>query len=55
MTPEDLRKTAFAMPLSSPSYPVGPYRFVDREYEFVHGISFRIDPDGGDHGSDCGE
>ena len=29
---EDVRQTAFAMPRHSPSYPRGPYRFVDREY-----------------------
>lgn len=28
----DVRRKAFAMPLTSPSYPPGPYRFVDREY-----------------------
>jgi acetoacetate decarboxylase len=27
MKPEDVRNTAFAMPLCSPSYPIGPYRF----------------------------
>jgi len=27
-----VRDTAFAMPLHSPSYPPGPYRFIDREY-----------------------
>lgn len=30
------------MPLHSPSYPVGPYRFIDREYLI---ISYRSDPD----------
>ncbi len=29
---EDVRKKAFAMPLTSPAYPPGPYRFVDREF-----------------------
>lgn len=33
---------AFAMPLTSPAYPMGPYRFVNREY-FV--ISYRTDPE----------
>ncbi len=32
MKPADVRRAAFAMPLHSPSYPPGPYRFVDREY-----------------------
>ncbi len=29
---EDVLKTAYAMPLTNPSYPRGPYRFYDREY-----------------------
>ena len=28
---EDVRKTAFAMPLTNPSFPPGPYRFYNRE------------------------
>jgi acetoacetate decarboxylase len=40
MKAEDLRKTAFAMPHHNPSYPVGPYRFVDREYMI---ITYRTD------------
>jgi acetoacetate decarboxylase len=36
-----VRATAFAMPLTSPAYPPGPYRFVDREYLT---ISYRTDP-----------
>lgn len=40
MTPDDVKKTAFAMPLTSPSYPPGPYRFVDREFLI---ISYRTD------------
>src|SRR5215467_3846126 len=35
-----LRKAAYAMPLNSPSYPPGPYRFIDREYMI---ISYRTD------------
>ena len=35
-----LRKTAFAMPPTSPAFPPGPYRFVNREY-FV--IKYRTD------------
>lgn len=38
----DVKKSAFAMPLTSPSYPRGPYRFVNREYLI---ISYRTDPD----------
>ncbi len=29
---DDVCKTAYAMPLTNPSYPRGPYRFYDREY-----------------------
>jgi acetoacetate decarboxylase len=32
---------AFAMPLTNPAYPPGPYRFVDREYLI---ITYRTDP-----------
>lgn len=38
----DVVKTAFAMPLTNPSYPRGPYRFVNREYLI---ISYRTDAD----------
>ena len=33
MREADVRERAFAMPLTSPAYPPGPYRFIDREYE----------------------
>ena len=33
MKEDDVRKRAFAMPLTSPAYPPGPYRFRDREFE----------------------
>jgi acetoacetate decarboxylase len=36
MNIEDVKRTAFAMPLTSPAFPPGPYRFVDREY--VHSM-----------------
>ncbi|KAF2989966.1 acetoacetate decarboxylase [Methylocystis sp. MJC1] len=42
MTPDEIRRAAFAMPLTSPAFPKGPYRFVDREYLIV---SYRTDPD----------
>ena len=42
MKPADVRKRAFAMPLTSPTYPPGPYRFVDREYMI---ITYRTDPE----------
>ena len=38
----DVKAKAFAMPLTSPSYPRGPYRFMNREYLI---ISYRTDPD----------
>ena len=42
MTEEEIRKRAFAMPLTSPAYPPGPYRFVNREYLI---ITYRTDPE----------
>jgi acetoacetate decarboxylase len=38
---DEVRKHAFAMPLTSPAFPPGPYRFVDREY-FI--VTYRTDP-----------
>lgn len=38
---ETIRKTAFAMPLMAPAFPMGPYRFIDRQY-FI--ITYRTDP-----------
>lgn len=35
MKKEDLVKNAFAMPFNSPSYPPGPYRFINREYFII--------------------
>ncbi|HLG86825.1 MAG TPA: acetoacetate decarboxylase [Alphaproteobacteria bacterium] len=32
MREAEVRERAFAMPLTSPAFPMGPYRFVDREY-----------------------
>jgi len=31
----DIKNTAFSMPLTSPAYPRGPYRFVNREYLII--------------------
>lgn len=42
MTEDEIRRRAFAMPLTSPAYTPGPYRFVDREYLI---ITYRTDPD----------
>lgn len=41
MKADDVRRNAWAMPLCSPSYPRGPYRFVNREFLVV---SYRTDP-----------
>jgi acetoacetate decarboxylase len=38
----EVRRRAFAMPLTSPAYPIGPYRFVHREYLI---ITYRTDPE----------
>jgi acetoacetate decarboxylase len=35
MKADDVLKRAFAMPLTSPAFPPGPYRFVDREYLII--------------------
>jgi acetoacetate decarboxylase len=35
MKADEVLKRAFAMPLTSPAFPPGPYRFVDREYLIV--------------------
>ncbi len=35
MKESDVLKNAFAMPLTSPAYPPGPYRFVDREFLLI--------------------
>ena len=41
MKEQEVRGRAFAMPLTSPAYPPGPYRFVNREYLV---IAYRTDP-----------
>ena len=42
MKENEIRDQAFAMPLTHPAYPPGPYRFVNREF-FI--ITYRTDPD----------
>jgi acetoacetate decarboxylase len=42
MKEQEVRERAFAMPLTSPAYPPGPYRFIDREYMI---ITYRTDPE----------
>jgi acetoacetate decarboxylase len=32
---EEIKKNAFGMPLTSPAYPRGPYRFVNREFMII--------------------
>jgi acetoacetate decarboxylase len=39
---DDVRRTAYSMPLTNPAFPPGPYRFFNREY-FV--ITYRTDPE----------
>ena len=41
MTEDEVLANAFAMPLPSPAFPPGPYRFIDREYLI---ITYRTDP-----------
>jgi len=38
----EVRRNAFAMPLTSPAFPRGPYRFTSREFLV---ITYRTDPD----------
>jgi len=42
MREAEIREHAFAMPLTSPAYPPGPYRFVHREFL---NITYRTDPE----------
>ena len=42
MREKEVLRRAFAMPLTNPSYPTGPYRFVNREYLI---ITYRTDPE----------
>ncbi|MGO8866698.1 MAG: acetoacetate decarboxylase [Alphaproteobacteria bacterium] len=42
MTEDEIRRKAYAMPLTSPAYPPGPYRFINREYLI---ITYRTDPE----------
>jgi acetoacetate decarboxylase len=41
MKASEVRSRAFAMPLTSPAFPMGPYRFYNREYLIV---TYRTDP-----------
>ena len=42
MKESEVRSRAYAMPLTSPAFPPGPYRFYNREF-FI--ITYRTDPD----------
>jgi acetoacetate decarboxylase len=42
MNEQQVLDCAFAMPLTQPAYPRGPYRFINREY-FV--VTYRTDPE----------
>jgi acetoacetate decarboxylase len=42
MKEAEVKARAFAMPLTSPAYPPGPYRFVNREFMI---ITYRTDPE----------
>ncbi len=42
MTIDEVKKQAFAMPLTSPAFPPGPYRFINREYLI---ITYRTTPE----------
>ena len=41
MTAAEVLRNAFAMPLTNPAFPRGPYRFIDREFLIV---TYRSDP-----------
>ena len=41
MNRADVIRNAFAMPLTNPAYPPGPYRFINREFLI---ITYRTDP-----------
>ena len=42
MNPSQVLSNAFAMPLTSPAFPMGPYRFINREFLI---ITYRTDMD----------
>src|SRR5260221_7236559 len=41
MKEDEVRRSAYAMPLTNPAYPIGPYRFYHREFLI---ITYRTDP-----------
>jgi acetoacetate decarboxylase len=42
MKASDIKKNAYSMPLTSPAFPKGPYRFFNREFLI---IAYRTDPE----------
>lgn len=42
MKSEEILQNAYSMPITSPAYPAGPYRFCNREFLV---ITYRTDPD----------
>lgn len=42
MDVKSVLSNAFAMPITSPAFPMGPYRFINREFLI---ITYRTDPD----------
>jgi acetoacetate decarboxylase len=42
MDESEVRRRAFAMPLTSPAYPIGPYRVFHREFLI---ITYRTNPE----------
>ena len=42
MTEDEVRERAFAMPLTSPAYPRGPYRFFNREYFIITYLTLNL-------------
>jgi len=42
MDVKSVLSNAFAMPITNPAFPMGPYRFIDREFLI---ITYRTDPD----------
>ncbi|MCF1369301.1 acetoacetate decarboxylase [Burkholderia aenigmatica] len=42
MTEDEIRASAYAMPIGSPAYPKPPFRFIDREFII---ITYRTDPE----------
>ena len=32
MKEDEVKRRAFAMPLTSPAYPIGPYRFINANF-----------------------